>query len=380
MNTYENNYNRFWYIRIIAAILCLAAAIKFMLPFPGKTTAKADGSFIVKNMVYEQSEAINTESATITEATTNTAVIAEATTNTVTEKPSAVPLEEYETPSDILTAQQEYIAAFADSEEGGSVEEVFFKTSGATDIIGEISIKNATATKKPDFDSLIKEGTDLTISDKSKPIVLIFHTHTTESYLMTDNGVFYSDYKTRSEDPSKNMVRVGDEICRVLESNGIGYIHDTEIYDKTYDGAYSRSREAVKHYLELYPSIQIVIDVHRDAIYYSDTSRCKPTAEINGKKAAQLMIISGAQEGYITDFPYWEDNLRFSLSFHSTAQKLYPGLMKPLYFCQRKYNMDLTKYSFLLEVGTDANTLEEAVYSGYLTGNILTEIINEASE
>jgi len=282
----------------------------------------------------------------------------------------------FETPSDVAEYEKEYLAAFSQKDVTGSTKEVFFRTSGATDTVQGISIKNSTSTKKPDFEALLKEKTDLEIRDKSAPTVLIYHTHTTESYLLADNGVFYGDYKTRSTDSTKNMIRVGDEICRVLEANGIGFIHDTNIYDENYEGAYSRSRVTVEKYLEAYPTIQIVLDVHRDAIYYSDTERAKPTAEIDGRKAAQIMIITGAEEGYITDFPNWENNLKFSLLFQKTAEENYEGLMKPVYFCQRKYNMDLGKCSVLLEIGTDANTLGEAVYSGYLTGKVLTEIIN----
>ncbi len=286
----------------------------------------------------------------------------------------------YSTPEDVIRFEEEYLAAFSSSAAAGSTEEVFFSTSGATDTVSGISIKNATATKKPDFEALLEQGISLDISDKSEPVVLIFHTHTTESYLLSDNGVFYSDYQTRSTDSSKNMIRVGDEICRVLEENGIGYIHDTKIYDEAYEGAYGRSRESVQKYLEEYPSIKIVLDVHRDAIYYSDSSHCKPTAEIDGRKAAQIMIITGAEEGYITDFPDWEENLKFALAFQKTAEDRYTGLMKPLYFCQRKYNMDLGEVSLLFEMGTDANTLDEAMYSGYLAGNVLAQMINEMAE
>ena len=287
MDNIDNSFNRFWYIRIIIAIIVLTLTVKFALSSPAHLS-ESDSELIIKNAAFEVSEiitdAVTEEIPSTTEKTTE-----EKTTEKILTVNSS---EKYETPEDIIKTEQEYISAYSGAAEGGSVEEVFFRTSGATDTISGIAIKNSTATKKPDFSALINEGPELRISDKSKPVVLIFHTHTTESYLMTDNGIFYTDYKTRSEDSSKNMVRVGDAICSVLEKNGIGYIHDTDIYDKNYDGAYSRSRISVERYLEEYPSIQIVIDVHRDAIYYSDTSRCKPTAEIDGKKAAQLMIIS----------------------------------------------------------------------------------------
>lgn len=297
-----------------------------------------------------------------------------------TEESSTVKESIFNISDDIKAFEKDYLAVFNNTEPYGTVEEVFFKTSGATDNVAGIYIKNSTATKKPDFEALLTDGPTLEISDKSLPTVLIFHTHTTESYLLADNGVFYEDFKTRSNDPDKNMIRVGAEICRVLDENGIGYIHDTTVYDESYEGAYSRSRKTVEEILAKNPSIKIVLDVHRDAIYYSDTSHCKPTAQIDGKKAAQIMIITGAEEGYITDFPYWEDNLKFALCFQKTAEEKYPGLMKPLYFCQRKYNMDTAKCSLLLEMGTDANTLEEAVYSGYLTGKVLCEIIGDFSE
>ena len=277
--------------------------------------------------------------------------------------------------SDLKAMQDSYIAAFAGKEPAGTVSEQFFVTDGATDVLGNVAIKNTTSTKKPDFEALLNAGAPLEKADFSAPTVLIFHTHTTESYLQVDDGVFYDGYQTRSTDPGRNMVRVGDEICAVLEQNGIGVIHDTNIYDEAYDGAYARSRKTVLEYLEKYPTIQIVLDVHRDAIYYSDTCRCKPTAVINGEKAAQVMIITGAEEGQITDFPNWEGNLKFALALQKTAQEKFEGLMKPVYFCQRKYNMDTAKCSLLLEIGSDANTLEEACRSAHMIGETLAQMI-----
>lgn len=376
--------NYLWLIKPICGILSLLLCIQYS--FFSSPQSFSNSSFAsLSHKTYVQQDESSSQSDT---AKTQPQV--ETTSGSVTQtdsengkedkvEPSASEMYEYKTADDIKAYEEEYLATFALSEQYGSVEEVFFKTSGATDSVDGIYIKNATATKTPDFSALLQEGPVLTIEDKSLPTVLIFHTHTTESYLLSDNGVFYEDYQTRSTDPTKNMVRVGDEICKVLESNGIGYIHDTNIYDEAYDGAYSRSRVSVEKYLEEYPTIKIVLDVHRDAIYYSDTSHCKPTAVINGRKAAQIMIITGAEEGYISDFPDWEDNLKFALCFQKTAEENYSGLMKPIYFCQRKYNMDTAKCSLLLEMGTDSNTLDEAVYSGYLTGKVLSEIIDKYS-
>lgn len=353
-----------WLIKIAVAVLSLFLTVKFALPVT-ELTDKGCSLFIMR----ESEE--GTAPAPVTKAPEE-------------QKPAPEKKDEvssvYETPSDVRAFEAEYLSAYGGTSVAGSTREVFFRTSGATDSANGIHIKNTTATKKPDFEALLKKGPDIKITDKAAPTVLIYHTHTTESYLLSDNGVFYEDYKTRSTDSKKNMIRVGDEICRVLEENGIGVIHDTDIYDEVYEGAYSRSRLSVEKHLEENPTIQIVLDVHRDAIYYSDSEHAKPTAEIDGRKAAQLMIITGAEEGYITDFPNWENNLKFALLFQKTAEEKYEGLMKPLYFCQRKYNMDLGVCSLLLETGTDANTLDEAMYSGYLTGKVLTEIIKAYEE
>ena len=91
------------------------------------------------------------------------------------------------------------------------------------------------------------------------------------------------------------MVRVGDEICKVLESRGIGVVHDREIHDEDYNSAYDSSRQSVEKYLEEYPTIEITIDVHRDSITYKDGTKVKPTVEVGGKKAAKMMIISGCE-------------------------------------------------------------------------------------
>ena len=363
-----------WILKSCITVLALVLTLRFTGPLSDAISKGSDTVFsgsLLSDLSYgdriiqENSDGQETESEIGAQCSQNDSNEKESTGN-------------YSTPPDVLELEENYIATFAQSTVGGTVEEVFFRTSGSTDFIDGIYIKNTTATKKPDFKALINEGPTLTVQDKSKPTVLIFHTHTTESYLLSDTGKFYKDYETRSFDSSQNMVRVGEEICKVLEANGIGFIHDKNIYDESYNGAYSRSRVTVEEYLRKYPTIKIVLDVHRDAIYYSDTSHCKPTAEINGRKAAQIMIITGAEEGYISDFPHWEDNLRFALCIQKTAEEKFPGLMKPLYFCQRKYNMDTSLCSVLLEIGTDANTLDEALYSAHMTGEVLSDIINAA--
>ena len=205
--------------------------------------------------------------------------------------------------------------------------------------------------------------------------MLIYHTHTTESYIPVSDGSFSSDYPTRNDDKKVNMVRVGEEIVSVLESKGISVIHDKTIYDSRYTGAYDKSREGIEKILEKNPSIVITLDIHRDAVYYDSSTRVKTVAEIDGKKAAQMMIIAGAQGGNVSSFPDWQTNLAFAVNLQKEVNDRYPNLMKPIYFCNRKYNMDITPYSLLVEMGTDVNTLEEAAFSGRLLGDILADYI-----
>ena len=283
------------------------------------------------------------------------------------------------TPEDIIKNTDKVQYMFDDGEyvyDGVTVERTFTDNQ-ASDSFENIHVRNVTENSQIDIESIVKSGCVLPIEDYSEPTVLIYHTHSTESYIMTDNGEFSSDYPSRSDDKSINMVRIGDEITAVLEAKGIGVIHDRTIYDTSYNGAYEKSRIGIEKILKKYPSVAITLDIHRDAIYYDDYTRVKPVAEIDGAKAAQLMIIAGAEGGNVSSFPDWEKNLSFAVNLQKTANNKYENLMKPIYFCNRKYNMDLTPYSLLIEVGTDVNTLAEAAYSGRLLGDVLYDYIKQ---
>ena len=229
---------------------------------------------------------------------------------------------------------------------------------------------------KPDIAALLKDGADLQPVDKSQPAVLVYHSHTTEAYALLDTG-FYISSDARSKDNARNVVRVGDELVRAMERHGYQVIHDTEIHDEDYNASYDSSRMSIEKYLEEYPSIDITIDLHRDDITYSDKTKVKPTAVINGKKAAKMMLIAGCEYGKVKNYPDWEYNLRFDLAVQQQVNAMYAGVMRPVLFSQRKYNMYETHNSFLLEVGTDANTLEEACYAARMFGDALGTLLDE---
>ena len=173
------------------------------------------------------------------------------------------------------------------------------------------------------------------------------------------------------------MIRIGEEICSVLEKNGYKTIHDETIYDEKFNGAYERSCEGVTKILRENPSIQVVLDIHRGTIYQKDGSRIKTVTEINGKKTAQIQIISGCEDGNVTGFPEWEKNFTFALNLQKKIADNTPELVRPLNLCSRKYNMHLTPCALQIEIGTDANTLLEAVYSARFFAEHLSTLLKE---
>ena len=238
-------------------------------------------------------------------------------------------------------------------------------------------VKN-TADVSIDIGSLLKSPLDFKITDTVEPQVLIVHTHTTESYMDSDVGYYYESYTGRSGDDSKNVVAVGNAIAKKLKDMGIGVLHITTHHDDPgYNGSYSRSRESIENALKEYPSIKTVFDIHRDALSSGDEGIIKPTFSVNGKKAAQIMIMSGCDTDGSLDFDFWQENLKFALKLQQKAETLYPGMTRPLYFGNFAYNMNINSGSLLIEVGTHANTLDEAVYSGELLGNVIAQVLKE---
>ena len=282
------------------------------------------------------------------------------------------------TPSDVAKLMKEAKKKVKKKDSLGKTSEEAYQGGGR--IISfdgiEIQSKIPKSYYSPDIKKLLEKGSDLKIKDKSKPSILIYHSHTTEAYALLDLG-YYIKSDSRSKDEGKNVVRVGDELASYLEKAGFNVIHDTDIHDTDYNSSYDESRKCVEKYLEEYPSIEVTIDLHRDDITYSNKTKVKPTATINGKKAARMMIISGCEYGRVKNFPDWEYNLRFDLAVQKKVNELYSGLMRPILFSERKYNMYETHNSFLLEIGTDANTLDEACYSARLFGKALGELMNE---
>lgn len=263
----------------------------------------------------------------------------------------------------------------------GTVSETQYsaKEGGLYVSYGNAIIKNCTHHSAEKIKSMLKTEHSLSLSTEigDTPQVLIYHTHATEGYEPADRGYFDLEGTWRSTDPSENMVAVGDVLASVLTEKGMGVIHDGTMHDDpSYNGSYQRSAVTISGYLGEYPSISVCLDIHRDAIEPSETEIIKPTAVIGGKKAAQIMIIAGCDDGSMNMPDYWE-NLRFAAALGDKLEELYPGICRPILFDYRKYNMDLSPGLLLIEIGATGNTLEEAKYSAELLANAIAELLAE---
>lgn len=237
--------------------------------------------------------------------------------------------------------------------------------------LGSGQVRNITSVSNSDLLAESELAPDFEIERNGEPQILIMHTHATESYEPYERDFYDSSFNSRTTDPTKNMIAVGNEIAEELEAAGIAVLHDTTLHDyPSYNGSYDRSRETVQKYLDEYPSIKIVLDVHRDAIERDSGERIAPVAEIDGKNAAQVMIISGCDDGTM-DMPNYMKNFRFAALLQSQLESDWEGLTRPILFDYRKYNQDLTTGSILIEVGGHANSIDQAVYSGELIGKSL---------
>ncbi len=227
-----------------------------------------------------------------------------------------------------------------------------------------------------DIAAALQRELTVTFTDTKEPQVLIIHTHTTEGYMLYDAGYYNAADRDRTRDEARNVCAVGEAVKTVLEQAGIGVVHDTTVHDDPkYTGAYTRSADTVKKNLEQYPSIRVVLDLHRDAVMEGDTGLVKPTVTVEGRKAAQMMLIAGVVSTNALPHRHWEENLTLAAKWQLALSHAYPGLMRPLNTVASRYNQHLSPGYLLVEVGSEGNTLAEAVYSGELLGKTLAELL-----
>lgn len=265
--------------------------------------------------------------------------------------------------------------ASADSSVQGKIISRYISPYNAGLSFDGVYMKNSTELNI-NIKELLESPLTFKIAKDEGPQVLIMHTHTTETYMTEESDYYTSAFSSRTRDSNKNMVSVGKIVAEKLNQAGIKTLHDTTEHDyPNYTGSYSRAAKTITGYLKKYPSIKVVLDLHRDAVSSGDSDKVKLVTEIGGKKAAQVMLVMGSQSGSVTNFPNWKENLKLAVRLQQKIEQKYPTLARPLSLMPKNYNESLTTGSLLIEFGTDANTVEEAHYSAELVGNALAELL-----
>ncbi len=239
---------------------------------------------------------------------------------------------------------------------------------------GKILIRNET-TYSINVDEMLKAP--LTFDMKGDaPKVLIVHTHGTESYSPEGSQSYQADKSDRTLDKSRNVVKVGEAMKQIFEEHGISVIHDTTLHDHPdFNGSYENSRKTVEGYLSKYPSICVVLDVHRDAFIYDDGSKAKFVSEIDGKKAAQLMFVVGTDAGGL-NHPNWRENMKLALKLQNHINGKYPTLMRGVNLRTERFNGHATCGSMIIEVGSSGNTLAEAIAGAQYGAGAMADFLN----
>lgn len=209
------------------------------------------------------------------------------------------------------------------------------------------------------------------------PKILIVHTHATECYSPEGALSYSADKGDRSDNPSQNMIAVGEAVKAVFDRAGIETLHDKTLHDQpNFNGSYANSLKTVEKYKAKYPSICIVLDLHRDAFIYDNGSKAKFVTEIDGKKTAQLMLVVGTNGGGL-DHPKWRENIKLALKFQNKITEKYPTLMRGVNLRKERFNGHTTYGSMIIEVGSSGNTLAEAIRGAVMGAEEIAAFLKE---
>ncbi len=240
---------------------------------------------------------------------------------------------------------------------------------------GNILIGNETS-YSIDIQGMLAESLFLDFS-LDGPKVLVIHTHATESYSPEGSEVYDITSGDRSQNIEENVVQIGKVLCDIFNQKGIDTIHDTTLHDvPSFNGSYAHSLTAMENYLKRYPSIQVILDLHRDSIVYSDDTKARPLTQIRGKNAAQLMLVVGTDEKGLSH-PLWRENLKAAIHFQNAVNQRYPTLMRHINLRKERFNGHTSKASMIIEVGASGNSLAEAEYGISLLAECVSDYLND---
>ncbi len=193
-----------------------------------------------------------------------------------------------------------------------------------------------------------------------EPTVLILHTHTTESYTKAQGESYEESSAFRTLDENYNMLSIGDRLAQLLAAGGITVIHDRQLHDyPSYNGSYNHARKSLQHNREEYPSLLLVLDLHRDASG-DNRHQMKTHATVDGEASAQLMLVMGTDASGLSN-PHWQENLALGLKLQVQMERLNPGIMRYVNLRSQRFNQDLLPGMLLVEVGAAGNSHAEAL-------------------
>ncbi len=236
----------------------------------------------------------------------------------------------------------------------------------------------ADCNRRPNLQELLLQPLDWNLSGEA-PTVLILHTHASESYTQTLGQSYEETAEFRTLDNHYNMVAVGDLLQQLLQEAGISVLHDRRIHDyPSYSSSYNNARTAVQSYLQQYPSIQVVLDLHRDAMLNRDGSQYATSAVVEGEKAAQLMLVVGTDAAKLYH-PTWQDNLSAALKLQVLLEQQVQGITRPIMLRAQRFNHDLSKGAMIVEVGAAGNTQAEALRTVPVLAAALVELMQGAN-
>ncbi len=245
-------------------------------------------------------------------------------------------------------------------------------------VTGDVYISNRSSRS---FDETLFDGTfAAALSEEEGPKVLIVHTHGSEAYTMPAGQEYEPSGDSRTTDCAYNVVRVGDELARTLEEAGIGVVHDPTLHDyPEYSGAYGRSLAAVETAMAEYPSLSLVLDIHRDAISDVDGTPYKVVSSVAGVNAAQMSFIIGTDGGGL-EHGGWQENLKLAAALQQRLLDRFPSLMRPISVRDSRYNQHVSPGALLVEMGAAGNSLDEALLSARLLGQAIARTFPAGNE
>ena len=227
----------------------------------------------------------------------------------------------------------------------------------------------------PNINQLL--GTNVSSAPTQEPLVLVLHTHTSEGYLTEKANYLSGDLGdiTYTQDEERNMLAVGKAFVAALNQNGITAIHCTVMHDESgLSGSYERAAASIQFFLEHYPSIRYVVDLHRDAILTSNGEYVRAATEVDGKSVAQILPVVGSNAGG-WEHDNWERNLALALQLREILNQNNTALCRPVMLRNSTYNQEMAPYAILLEIGTGANSIDEAIAAATLAGQAFAKVI-----